>query len=77
MSPALIVTLAAAVVLTIAAAALLWPRRPKRRYIESGGIAVETDDPVAAEVISRAFRTGKAQYFSRDEDGNITRREIE
>ena len=39
-------------------------------YIERNGLAVETDDPLMAEVVTRAFLSGDVVVGHRDEDGN-------
>jgi hypothetical protein len=44
---------------------------------EKTGIAVETDDPLMAEVVARAFTTGKPVVGSRDESGNVRIEKLE
>lgn len=46
-------------------------RRVNRRYIKRNGIDVETGDPLAAEIISRAFLSGRPVYGERRADGSV------
>jgi hypothetical protein len=52
------------------------PRRPPR-YIVRRGLAVETDDPMAAEVISRAFASRRPVIGTRNPDGTVEVKDLD